>query len=51
MNNKKVINKSLEIFALKNIDYMDSLLCAYNHVENVKIETFDKKLKKNLKIM
>lgn len=46
VGNKKLINKSLELFATQNLDYMDCLLCAYNHVENVKIETFDKKLKR-----
>jgi predicted nucleic-acid-binding protein len=48
VSNKKLINKSLELFAAQNLDYMDCLLCAYNHVENVKIETFDKKLKRLL---
>ena len=49
VSDKQIINKSLEIFSQKNIDYIDSLLCAYNYVDNIDVETFDKKLKKLLK--
>jgi len=49
VTNKKVIKKSLALFASENLDYMDCFLCAYNHVEGIKIETFDNKLKKRLK--
>lgn len=49
VSNKKVIIKSLELFTTANLDYIDCLLCAYNHIENIKVETFDKKLKKLLK--
>ncbi len=46
---KEVVKKSLAFFASENLDYMDCFLCAFNHVEGVKIETFDNKLKKLLK--
>ena len=49
VSNKLVIIKSLEIFANQNLDFIDCLLCAYNHIDNVKIETFDNKLEKLLK--
>jgi len=49
VSNKEIINKSLELFTELNIDYIDSLLCAYNHLKNIKIETFDNRLKRNLK--
>lgn len=49
VTNKKVIKKSLAFFASENLDYIDCFLCAYNHVEGFKIETFDNKLKKQLK--
>ena len=48
INESTVIIKSLEIFASKNIDYIDCLLCAYHHVKNKKVETFDKKVLKCL---
>jgi predicted nucleic-acid-binding protein len=51
VSNEKVIIKSLELFATANLDYIDCLLCAYNHIENIKVETFDKKLKRILKII
>ncbi len=50
VGNKVLINKSLELFSSNNVDYIDCLLCAYNHIENVKVETFDTKLKKLLKV-
>ncbi len=49
VSNKEIATKSLELFANQNIDYIDCLLCAYNHVENFKVETFDNKLQKLLK--
>jgi len=44
VNNKKIINKALEIFQIKNLDFVDCLLCSYSH--NDVIKTFDKKLLK-----
>jgi predicted nucleic-acid-binding protein len=48
VTNKGVFIKSLALFASVNLDFIDCFLCAYNHVEGVKIETFDTKLKKQL---
>ena len=48
VSNNQIITKSLEIFSQQNIDYIDSLLCAYNYVDNIDIITFDKKLNKLL---
>ncbi|WP_297443037.1 PIN domain-containing protein [Sulfurimonas sp.] len=41
-SNYKIIKKSLEIFKIKNIDFVDCILCAYSHIDE--IITFDKKL-------
>ncbi len=41
--------KALEIYRDKNIDFGDAILCAYNHVENHQVFTFDDKLRKLLK--
>ncbi len=46
---KDIIIESLNIFNEKNIDFIDSLLCAYGKILNYKIATFDKKLIKCLK--
>ncbi len=42
IQDKEIIFKSLQIFKMKNLDFVDSLLCAYN--QNMKIFSFDKKL-------
>ena len=42
LSNKKVINRALEIFKIKNLDFVDCLLCAYSKEDE--IVTFDKKL-------
>ncbi len=47
-DNKEVTILSLKIFNDKNIDFVDSLLCAYKKIENIHVETFDKKLIKCL---
>ena len=44
VDNKKIINKALEIFQIKNLDFVDCLLCSYS--QNDVIKTFDKKLLK-----
>lgn len=44
-DSKEVINLSLDIFESKNIDFVDSLLCAYNKILKYEIISFDKKLK------
>jgi len=48
VSNIQIIKKSLQIFSQENIDYMDCILCSINHIEQIKIETFDNKLKKLL---
>ena len=45
-NNNQVIKQALEIFQKENIDFVDSLLVAYNRVEAFTIHSFDKKLNK-----
>ena len=47
-DNKEVTVLSLNIFNINNIDYVDSLLCAYSKIEGLHIETYDKKLEKCL---
>lgn len=44
ISNHAVIQKALEHFKIKNIDFVDCLLCAYSPQD--KIVTFDKKLNK-----
>ena len=47
VSNKKKLNYSLEIFKVKNLDFVDCLLCAYSKEDE--ILTFDKKLNKCIK--
>jgi predicted nucleic-acid-binding protein len=42
----EVIMSALEIFETKNIDFVDSLLCAYNKLLKYQVVSFDKKLNK-----
>ncbi|BFU77536.1 hypothetical protein ALC152_07510 [Arcobacter sp. 15-2] len=44
VENKNIVNKTLEIFQIKNLDFVDCLLCSYS--QNDVIKTFDKKLLK-----
>lgn len=44
MNDKNTIIKSLEIFKIKNLDFVDCVLCAKS--KQYTIKTFDKKLNK-----
>ena len=46
MNDKEVINQALNFFDEKNIDFVDSILCASNKLRNENIASFDKKLNK-----
>jgi predicted nucleic-acid-binding protein len=48
IDSKEVIFLALEMFASENIDFVDSLLCAYNKISAYKVVTFDKKLNKCL---
>lgn len=45
-NNKDIFIQAIYIFQSMNIDFVDSLLVAYNHQTNATIYTYDKKLKK-----
>ena len=47
--NKKLVLKALEFYSNYNLDYADSLLCAYKAIEHQEIFTFDKKLLSILK--
>jgi len=49
INDKKVILTAFELFDLNNLDFVDAILLAYNHLQNYKVFTFDKKLDKLLK--
>jgi predicted nucleic-acid-binding protein len=44
--NKMVVFEALDIYAEKNIDFADSLLCAKMKIENYEIISFDKDLSK-----
>jgi predicted nucleic-acid-binding protein len=46
--NKQVLISALEVYASVKIDFVDSLIIGYNRIENMHVETFDKKLKKLL---
>ena len=48
VNNSAVIDKALELFGENNLDFVDCILLAYNQVENMSVQTFDKQLKKKL---
>jgi predicted nucleic-acid-binding protein len=48
MSNKEVVKSAVSIFANKNIDFIDALLCSYNWITGKKVFTFDKKLQKLL---
>jgi len=45
-NSLPVLKKALTIFNEKNIDFVDSILCAYNKTYQHEIFTFDKKMLK-----
>lgn len=44
VDSKEVISLALEIFGTKNIDFVDSLLCAYSKLLKINVVSFDKKL-------
>ena len=48
VNNSAIIDKALELFGENNLDFVDCILLAYNQVENMSVQTFDKQLKKKL---
>lgn len=45
-NNKDIFFNSIHIYATLNIDFVDSLLVAYNNQTGATIHTFDKKILK-----
>ncbi len=46
--NKSALLYALQFYAQNKIDFVDSLLIAYNHEEGSEVISFDKKLNKNL---
>jgi predicted nucleic-acid-binding protein len=44
-DNKDLIYESFKIFAVRKIDFVDCILCAYKVVMGAEILTFDKKIK------
>lgn len=43
--NKELLKEALSLYSGKNIDFVDSILLAHNHIYKHTIHTFDKKLK------
>ena len=43
-NSEPVLKDALRLYADKGLDLVDALLCSYNRIEGVQIETFDRKL-------
>lgn len=41
-----ILNKALEIFSSKKIDFVDTLLCGYSLVRGDQVKTFDNKINK-----
>lgn len=50
VDSREVINLALDIFETKNIDFVDSLLCAYSKLLKTNVVSFDKKLNKCMEI-
>ena len=46
IENHFIINEALEIYAHKNIDFADAILCTKKNLENYEVMSFDKDLKK-----
>jgi predicted nucleic-acid-binding protein len=44
--NRAVIEKSLDIYSEKSLDFVDCVLAAYAIVDGAEVETFDRKLRK-----
>ncbi len=47
-SNKAIVQKALELYKDKNLDFVDCLLCAYSKIDE--ILTFDKKLNKCIEV-
>ncbi len=43
-NNAEIIKEGLKFYSTRRIDFVDSLLCAYNKVNGDEIITFDEKI-------
>jgi len=43
-NDKEIIIEALKIYKGKKIDFVDTLLIAYNRIKGYKVHTFDKQL-------
>ncbi len=43
-NNTSVAIEALRLYAVKGLDFVDSLLCGYARIDGVTVESFDKKL-------
>lgn len=48
VDSQEVLILAFEIFETKNIDFVDSLLCAYSNLQKIDVVSFDKKLNKCL---
>ena len=48
VHDQSVVNLALSYFAERNIDFVDALLCATNHIMGAAVFSFDKKLNKCL---
>lgn len=49
VNDIEIVHEALRLYALRKLDFVDTLLYAYNRIGNHKVYTFDKKLNKLLK--
>jgi predicted nucleic-acid-binding protein len=45
-NDNSLLTESLMVFETENIDFVDAVLVAYNHILKAKIHSFDKRLMK-----
>jgi predicted nucleic-acid-binding protein len=43
---KTVLKEALKIYSSEKVDFVDSILIAWNHISGAKIHTFDKKVNK-----
>ncbi len=50
VDSKDVSNLAFEIFEVKNIDFVDALLCSYSKILRYEVVSFDKKLNKCMDI-
>jgi predicted nucleic-acid-binding protein len=45
-SDRNVLKKALSIYSVKKVDFVDSILIAYNHISGIKIHSFDKSVNK-----